>query len=176
MKIITRTNRLVIREFLPEEEPLFIELFTDERLTAYLPKRNVDDLKALFKDIIANYTAGIQLTRWAVFTGEDNRFVGLCLLKYIDNEPYNAELGYVLHHEFAGKGMATEISEALLAYGFKERHLAEVFAVTAPANIASQQVLKKVGLVQGGNILRNGEELSYFRIKSWEWLNLNSAG
>lgn len=169
MKIITRTDRLIIREFLPEEEPLFIDLLTDEKLTAYLPKRNIDDLKTLFKELIANYQAGILLTRWAVFNKVDNQFVGLCLLKYIDNEPYNAELGYVLHQEFAGKGLATEISDALLVYGFKERKLAEIFAVTAPANTVSQQVLKKVGLVQAGNMMRNGEELSCFRITSWEW-------
>jgi ribosomal-protein-alanine N-acetyltransferase len=171
MSIITQTARLIIRQFLPEEEDVFFELMTDERLTTYLPKRTAGQVRELFKQTLADYNDNIKLTRWGVFSGDDCCFIGLAILKQIPDESQKSELGYVIHCHFKGIGMATELANAMLTYGFAEMELAEIFAVTSEANIPSQKVLQKAGLKQGPNMERGGESLSYFKITATEWLN-----
>ncbi len=170
MAIITQSARLIIREFLLEEETLFLTLLTDPRLIAYLPKRNEEELAKKFKETIADYSEQVKLTRWAVFDVVDNHFIGLGILKQVDDEPGKAELGYVIHDQYKSRGIATELVNALLKYGFEEMRLKEIFAVTALANIASQRVLEKACLVKGSNITRNEEELTCYKTNSNEWL------
>lgn len=169
MAIITQSPRLTIREFLPEEEPLFLELLSDKRLTDYLPKRNTDENRKIFKDTLVEYEQGVKLSRWGIFNNTDDEFVGLALLKSIEGEPQMSELGYVIHHHFKGQGIATEVANALLKYGFEQMQLMEIYAVTDQANIASQRVLIKAGLVPGELLMRNGEWLSYFKISAAQW-------
>jgi ribosomal-protein-alanine N-acetyltransferase len=169
MQIITQTPRLIIREFSPGEEPLFLKLMTDTRVTDYLPPRNAGEISILFKETLDDYTAGIKLSRWGIFSNDES-FIGMCLLKYIIDEPRKAELGYVIHDAYKGKGIATELSNALLVYGFEKIQLTTVFAVTDQDNIASQIVLKKAGLKQGDNLVRNGKELAYFALNADEWV------
>lgn len=171
MEIITQTNRLIIREFSPDEAPIFLDLMTDTRLTAYLPKRNKEQIIDLFNETLTAYKAGNKLTRWGIFDADDLRFIGMCLLKYEKDDQLKAELGYVVHDQFKGRGVATELSIALVNYGFADMELTDIFAVTSPENIPSQKVLLRAGLTQGPNIERYGMELSYFKITAVEWLN-----
>lgn len=57
------------------------------------------------------------------------------------------ELGYRLKQAFWGQGYATEVSKALIAKGFAELGVNEVFAVTMKTNLGSQAVMRKAGLV-----------------------------
>ncbi|RKR81282.1 ribosomal-protein-alanine N-acetyltransferase [Mucilaginibacter gracilis] len=172
--IIAQSTRLTIRHFAPEEEGVFIEILSDKRLTDYLPKRTPDDNRIIFSDTLKDYQNGNRFTRWAIFNNADDEFIGFAMLKATEGEPEKAEMGYVIHHKFKGQGIATEVAEALLNYGFNEQHLSQIFAVTDQANIASQRVLLKAGFKQGDNILRNDAWLSYFSIKGEDWLSTKS--
>jgi len=171
MPVITRTPRVIIREFLPQEEELLIGLLKDNRINVDLPKRTEDQMREVFRETIADYLQGIKLTRWAIVDALTGDFIGLALLKYVADEPYKAELGYVLHLAHHGKGIATELSKALMVYGFEKMGLAEIFAVTTHDNIPSQKVLLKAGLVQGEHIVRNDLELSFFKITRAAYYN-----
>ena len=59
--------------------------------------------------------------------------------------------------------MASEMAKAMVAYAFEHNKTAEVVAVTDVANISSQRVLEKAGLIRVENIVRDGEELAYFK-------------
>ena len=146
------------------EEPLFMDLFTDPRLIAYLPKRNNEAIGNLFRETLGDYALGRKLTRWALFDTQKNEFAGIAILKYIADDPKKAELGYVVTHENKGKGFATELAVGLLKYGFETIDLDEIFAVTDHENLASQRVLLKAGLLRGYHLVRGGEELSFFSI------------
>ena len=62
--IITQTPRLIVREYLPDEEVLFLELLSDPLVTDYLPKRNNDENSKIFQDALADYKKGSKLARW----------------------------------------------------------------------------------------------------------------
>jgi ribosomal-protein-alanine N-acetyltransferase len=81
--------------------------------------------------------------RWAVIHKETNQFIGLCGFKLLEDEP---ELIYVLEKAYWGQGLATEAARAALRYGFKELRLERIVAVTRHENVASQRVLKAIGM------------------------------
>jgi RimJ/RimL family protein N-acetyltransferase len=80
------------------------------------------------------------------------------------------EVGYRLLKSAWGRGLATEGPRALLRYGFGERGLDRIVAVTHPGNAASQWVLHKLGLEYRGIGHYHGHEVSYFVIERKKYL------
>ena len=62
-----------------------------------------------------------------------------------DNGMWLAVLGYAVHPEVAGRGLATELVRALLRLSFADLHLAMVTADVFAPHRASQRVLEKAG-------------------------------
>ncbi len=61
--------------------------------------------------------------------------------------PDEGELIYALLPEYRGKGLATEISAALVEYGFRRLGFERVLATIDPANAPSVRVAEKLGFV-----------------------------
>ncbi len=82
---------------------------------------------------------------------DEGRLIGaLCL--YLDDPAEGAtrgaELGFVLHPDFWGQGLATEAAKALLAGGMSQLGLAFVWATCDTRNLASVGVLEKIGMTR----------------------------
>ena len=101
-----------------------------------------------------------------VYEKSSNDFIGqagLIYLGYDDNQP-NIELGYRLHKLYWGKGYATELTEALIMWGFKHLSIDKLMAVAHPDNISSQNVLIKSGMINTGTINYWNKEVLSFEI------------
>ena len=86
--------------------------------------------------------------QWAIAALNDPErvigFGGISQHLYGDIERLN--LGYRFAVEAWGKGLATELAIAALAYAFDELQQPDVFAIVRPAHGASIRVLEKVGM------------------------------
>jgi ribosomal-protein-alanine N-acetyltransferase len=165
MNIIIKTPRFIIREFMPEEEALLLDLYRDERVTPSITKRTDEDTRQKFAEALKGYENASGLGRWGVFNPENNDFIGVCSLKPADSDSKRIELGYVLHPNYWGRGLATELAKALIFYGFEDKGLTEICACTLHDNLASQKVLLKAGLVRHGTIFWHGADLPFFKIE-----------
>lgn len=165
MAIITQTGRLIIREFLPAELEIYLNHFTDQRVLQYIPRRSREERISIFNKALAQYADTKTKGIWGIFSKADDSFMGSCLLRQFADEPGIIELGYSLNHEHWGKGVASEMAAAMVTYCFTNAAITEIVAVTELENTASQRVLQKAGLIQVDNLLRDGEELAYFRLK-----------
>ncbi len=74
------------------------------------------------------------------FTG----FAGLLPCRYLRENDY--EIGVALQEDTQGKGYATEIGLAQIAYGFKNLHVDRLLALTHPENTASLRAFEKLGM------------------------------
>ncbi len=164
MNIIAQTPRLLIREFTANDEKLSLIMDEDERLTQYVKKRSPAEAKQVFKDTLKDYKNKTGLGRWAIFNKADNEFIGVCMLKPSESETDKIELGYRLHFKYWGQGIATELSKAIIDYGFNKVGLLEICAVTHPHNAASQKVLLKAGFKRFGEAFWYGQDLPFFRV------------
>ena len=161
--VIAQNPRFIIRQFLPEEEGIYVELLADAEVALYLPKRTKEENQQIFKTALQDYAAGEVLGKWGIFNTADDDFIGMCLLRIFD-ESGSVEIGYSLHKKYWGKGIATAMAKALIGYAFDRTATQEIVAVTAPENVGSQRVLEKAGLIRQENINRYGAEAAFFKL------------
>jgi ribosomal-protein-alanine N-acetyltransferase len=163
MHIIAQTPRLIIREFLPEEQETYLHHFTDEEVCLYLPKRTTDERINIFQTALANYENSKLTGIWGMFNKGTGEFIGSCLLRLFNGDPKILEVGYSMDKKYWGQGIGTEMTEAMVAHSFSDADIDEVVAVTVLENIGSQRVLEKAGLLRADNFFRDGLELAFFR-------------
>ena len=65
-------------------------------------------------------------------------------------------IGYILHEDFWGQGIMTEVLEEFIRYGLEDLELHRIEAHVEPENIASESVLQKIGFTREG-LLRERE-------------------
>lgn len=83
---------------------------------------------------------------WALVDNATGALIGFCALNQEHVEGADeVEIGYRLAPPFWGRGLATEIVRATLAYGFESLGLRSIIAIVQPANFASVRVIQKVG-------------------------------
>ncbi len=79
------------------------------------------------------------------------------------------EIGYRFLRAAWGRGFATEAAAAALDHGFRELKLDPIVAVSAPANVVSHRVLRKIGLRAAGTARHYGRELPFFELRRGEY-------
>ncbi len=154
-------NRIIIREFTPEEFILFLNLFENQNVTRYLPYKTPDEYKEMFEKALADYKEG-PFSRWGIFNAQNQDFVGMCLARTFLDNPEQIEIGYTLGENYWGKGLGTEVCKALVEYCRSLATDTNIVAVTDLDNIGSQKVLTKTGFKRTDNLLRDDRELAYF--------------
>lgn len=141
------TARLRLRLFTSDDLDDLARLFSDPEVMTYL---GVEPGKTMARDEVAEVLDGmingwrkLGFGRWTVIHKETDHFIGLCGLKMLEGEP---ELIYVLEKAYWGQRLATEAARAALRYGFEEAKLERIVAVTRRENVASQRVMKSIGM------------------------------
>ncbi len=91
---------------------------------------------------------------FALCTAGDDRLVGVVGFHTVSALNRTAEITYILHPEFWGRGLATACTRAAVAWGFQERQWVRIQGTTLEPNLASQRVLLNAGFLYEGR-LRN---------------------
>jgi RimJ/RimL family protein N-acetyltransferase len=140
---VIRTERLLLREWRPEDREPFAELNADpvvmEHFVAPLTRQESD----AFADRIEAHFAEHGLGLWAVEV--DGRFAGFDGLMWTDVlGGRDLEVGWRLARWAWGSGYATEAAAAALEVGL--RHAPEVVSFTALTNERSWRVMERLGM------------------------------
>ncbi|SIR73823.1 Protein N-acetyltransferase, RimJ/RimL family [Micromonospora avicenniae] len=80
----------------------------------------------------------------------DGQLVGLGTLAVVDAQHRRGEIGYLIHPDRWGQGLATELAALLVELGFRTAELHRIQATTRPDNPASRRVLEKIGMRSEG--------------------------
>ncbi|WP_428229483.1 GNAT family N-acetyltransferase [Flavobacterium sp.] len=164
MSTLYQSPKIIIRQFLPQEQQIFLALFEDHQVTQYLPNTSPERYAEMFTELLENYEKK-NLSRWAIFDTTNNNFIGMCVARIFAYNTHQIEIGYVLRRAYWGKGIATEVCKAMTQYSFANTNTKEVVAITDLSNSGSQNVLQKAGFQRLNNLMRNEEELAYFKIE-----------
>jgi [ribosomal protein S5]-alanine N-acetyltransferase len=102
---------------------------------------------------------------WMLRDEASSAVIGRAILRHLDVEGVDeVEVGYGFVPEYWGRGLATEIAQACVRIGFEQLGLASLVAITTPANVRSQRVMGKAGLVYERDIVHAGVPHVLFRI------------
>jgi RimJ/RimL family protein N-acetyltransferase len=145
------TDRLTLRRFTLGDLDLLDRLYSDPEVMRYVggTKTRVQTETLLKTRVLEYYEKFPGLGMWATLERTTGACIGTHLLNHIQGETY-IQVGYVLFSQYWGRGYATEMTIAILRYGFTELALPEIFAITDRPNVSSQRVLLKAGLERKG--------------------------
>jgi len=146
MKIITQTDRLILREFIADDTIHLYQMNNDHEVIEYTgdsPFSNIEDASQFLKNY-KEYSIN-NMGRWVVSLKSSHEFLGWCGLKYHPEEKI-VEVGFRFYQKNWNKGYATESAKASIEYGFKSLKLTKIFAHAHIENHRSHQVIKNCGL------------------------------
>ena len=146
---VATTDRLTVRPWRTDEAPELLDVLGREEVTRWLGPSHRRPLVTPQEAVarIATYaerTLATPLGVWAVVP-HDEPPVGTVLLVDVEGSPGDVEVGWYLHPDAQGRGLATEAAAAVLRHGF-DNGLPEVLAVTHDDNTASQAVCARLGM------------------------------
>lgn len=145
MGFIFETERLLIRQFVPEDQAAFIKLNSDPEIVRYIrPPKDEAGCIHFFHENLAAYITQPLMGRWAMLYKESLEHVGsFAIIPKLHST--EVQLGYALFTEHWGKGYATESVKGGLKYAFQVMKLAQVWGLTRHENTISGKVLQKCG-------------------------------
>ncbi len=146
------TSRLRLRPWRTSDLNAAVEIYSNGEVARYLgrtPRAWTGPADA--HAALARWASfeGPRYGVWAIVPHDEDDPVGSALLKLL---PYSSgetspdtEVGWHLHPRVWGRGYATEAGGRLLEHAWMHG-IEEVFAVTYPANLASQAVCARLGM------------------------------
>ena len=145
--ITVETERLVLRPLVLEDAAFVLELVNDPSWLRYIGDRGIRTLDAA-RDYIRNgpmvshakHGFGLDL----IVRKSDGAALGICGLLKRDTLD-DIDVGFALLPQFCGQGYAREAVAAILRHGRSTFGLKRIVAITDPANVASIQLLEKLG-------------------------------
>jgi RimJ/RimL family protein N-acetyltransferase len=167
-----RTERLLLRAWNLEDdlEPL-AELYTQPEYLAHMPALDRGGTRAQIEKLIGCWERD-GFSQWAAVDTASGRLIGrIGLLRHRDwplaSNP--VEVGWVLHREFQGKGLATEGGRASVEAWRKHLHEdPHLLSITVPKNIRSRRVMERLGLVHRGEAHWRGLDVVWYALDRTE--------
>lgn len=151
------TKRTVCKELSREDFDLFFRIFSDREIMRYAWIDEFccpDEAIPLFEDFLNG--EGKTGYFFCAYSLENSRFIGFVdiQLHSINETGGVGEIGYFLLQDFWGKGYATELSEAMLSFGFSTLGLHKICARCNSNNLKSENIMIKLGMTKEGELRR----------------------
>lgn len=143
------TDRLVLRPAVDADRDAIAALNAHPKVGDWLGGARDRAESDAFVDRVQAHQAAHGFGFWVVEQRADARMVGMTGLWWVSPAlamPDTVEIGWRFHPEAWGQGYATEAAKAALGYGFDTLDLAEIVAFTARTNLASQSVMRRIGM------------------------------
>ncbi|MFT3805679.1 GNAT family N-acetyltransferase [Arenimonas sp.] len=149
---VLESARLRLRAFRDDDADDLFAIYSDPRVMRYwsfdawTERRQAEEKLAL----IAKQMRETDVHPWAMADRQDDRLIGGVTLFAIDQVNRRGEIGYNLHPDRQGRGLAREAVRLALAYAFERLGLERIEADIDPRNEASCRLVEKLGFVREG--------------------------
>lgn len=145
---IIETERLILRKpTLRDAEEIF-ELCRRPETSQYSywrPHNNINETREMIKQKLSSIRHGKLPPFFAVEEKESGRVIGTCSYVSADEFYKSVEIGYSILSDCWGNGFGTEVAWGLTGYAFDRMEAQRVYARVLPDNIASLNLLQKLG-------------------------------
>jgi [ribosomal protein S5]-alanine N-acetyltransferase len=172
------TERLVLRDFRPEDEAGIYEYASDPEVVRFADWGPSD-----ISTIRANLRRRVEAQRsWprdsievAVELRSEACLIGIMRITILDHTNRTADFGYTFNRRYWNNGYATEGTRALLGLAFSNLNLHRVWATCDVRNHASYRVMEKLGMRREGlfkkDLLQKGEwrDSYLYAVLAEEW-------
>ncbi len=138
-----KTDRLLIREFIPEDVNDLYEILGDEETMVYVePKYDFQKVQSFLIEFCIECRGAV-----AAVHKESQKMIGYILFNEIEKGIY--ELGWIFNKNYWQQGYAYETCSKVIEYAFYELGAYKIVAETADKE-KSVKLMRKLGMRQEG--------------------------
>jgi ribosomal-protein-alanine N-acetyltransferase len=148
-KTIFETKRLLLRQQVLEDLDELWKFHRNAENVRYYQDApgTYDEVREQLEWDLNWYQKNDELGTWAIIQKETGMLVGLCsLMPWTVDGVDEVEMSYILGEDCRGQGLGTELSRAVIRYGFEKVKLPRIISVIEPENMLSRHVVEKVGM------------------------------
>ncbi|WP_055447120.1 GNAT family N-acetyltransferase [Lacinutrix mariniflava] len=178
MTVNIETERLLLREIRLEDLNGLFESDSNPNVHKYLgnkPIKTIAEATGYIEKIQKQYKE-LGIGRFAVIEKTSNQFIGWSGLKFntganesLGNKRDFYDVGYRFIERFWNKGYASESAIAALEYGFNTLKLDVIVGAAESGNIASNKILKKIGLQYKEQFPFENEMINWYALKNEDY-------
>lgn len=147
--IILETRRLLLRRLLLEDLEALFAFYSDPDVVQYIPDapRTREETKEELEWFLHGHPNFPELGLWATIHKETGQFIGRCgLLPWTIDGQNEVEVAFAFSKAYWGQGLATEVAQALVEYGFERLQLSRLICLIDHENTGSIRVATKIGM------------------------------
>jgi RimJ/RimL family protein N-acetyltransferase len=148
MKIL-ETQRLLLRHLVMDDLDSLFAFYSDSDVVKYIPDapRTYEETREELEWFMNGHPKVPELGLWATIYKEAVQFIGRCgLLPWTIDGQEEVEVAFALAKAYWGQGLATEVAQALVQYGFEHLRLSRLICLIDHDNKASINVATKIGM------------------------------
>ena len=144
--------RLRLREVRDSDAAALFAIHSDARVMRYWSYPAWTELAQAEQKIadIQRQRRELDMLVWAIADADSDLLVGSSAIFYMDLAQARAEVGYSLHPDWQGRGLASEALQLVLGYVFNELGLRRIEADIDPRNLPSCRLVERFGFVREG--------------------------
>ena len=144
--------RLRLREVRDDDAAALFAIHSDARVMRYWSYPAWTELAQAEQKIadIQRQRRELDMLVWAIADADTDLLIGSSAIFYMDLTQARAEIGYSLHPDWQGRGLASEALQLVLGYVFNELGLRRVEADIDPRNLPSCRLVERFGFVREG--------------------------
>jgi RimJ/RimL family protein N-acetyltransferase len=161
-----RTERLLLRQWREEDAEPLAKIYAQPEFQEHMPPLDLPQTRAqILRFVLSWRNDGVGL--WAAEDLETGRFIGrLGLMRHHNwpEAPDPVEVGWVLHHDWWGHGLATEAGRAAIECWRAHLDDPQLISITTPANRRSRAVMERLGLTERGATHWHGHDVVWYAV------------
>ena len=148
MDVFFETERILARKLEPEDAARLYKNHAEAKVKKWFPNESyadIDEAKEailFFRDCVDQNRLPFVLAIQLKETGE---LIGDTGVSEVEEEPDALEIGYQICEKYNGKGLATEVLNAMTAFSFARLNATISYGRVVHGNAASARVLEKAG-------------------------------
>ncbi|MDK2562396.1 GNAT family N-acetyltransferase [Romboutsia sedimentorum] len=153
---LSETSRLYLRKITIKDADDIFEYLSNDEVTKYLGRESLNDIGESY-DLIKKFETNFidkRGIRWGIIHKATGQLIGTVGYDAIQIKNKRADIGYDINIKYWRQGFATEAINEVIRLGFENLDLNRIGAVVFPENIASLNLLEKLGFTKEG-ILRD---------------------
>lgn len=166
------SKRLLLRPVMEDDAEFVLKLLNSPKFLYHIGDRKVrttEDARKYIRNKMLSQLKRLGYGNYAVVRKSDSTLMGTCSI--FDREGLDTvDIGFAFLPEFEGQGYGYEAASRLLEAAFREFDIQKICAITTIENVASQGLIKKLGLKYAGTtrIPDDEEELLLYELDKTE--------
>jgi RimJ/RimL family protein N-acetyltransferase/gamma-glutamylcyclotransferase (GGCT)/AIG2-like uncharacterized protein YtfP len=162
-----RTERMLLRQWRDDDVEPLAEIYAQPEYLEHMPPCTLEQTQEQIERF-RHLWAEEGSAHWAAEDLETGRLIGrIGLLRHHDwpLEPSPVEVGWTLHRDWWGRGLATEGGRAGVAVWRKELvHDPRLLSITTPDNVRSAAVMRRLGFTERGTAFWHGFDVVWYAL------------